>query len=956
VKTYDFLRKAKGDRKPGAKYTRRWRDKTGAWRYEYPDTGGRRVRAHPHQEPPRAPAGPAGAPDHIQPYGAELAQLRADHTRLQEQIKKLEGQMPGDPTGGYWSGGQVGGSGNRKHLDRLNRQKDRDLDKVIDLSKKLTPLYQEARDLEQKIAHIESGARHEQEQKQQARAARVAAVQVGDVVQLGDGSSFFVEKINPASVVLRSGKTGTTQRVPRSRLADVIATGAEAEAIRNDPRVAPPAPKPEPKRTKRPKAPAAHPNDAVHELHPLPDDMSAIDTDTLIYEASRAIVARSQFDPMQMRPGDNDANSVAVRNERIARNALRGRSPKVYVRGNLQHKAIEIEYPEGRRTETIPFDQIDSLRPAAPPSAPEAAPAPAAPAPDRPQFGQKLVVKRTRKKAPPAPQGTQADMFGGTQTDMFGTLHGQSPEPPPAPAAPAAFEESDGAWDDIEADRAIMRAQEEKKDLATPRGSETREFERDQLLTRHRNEQQAMRDDHARERSALVERQTGERGKVRGHVKQAMLADIHTRERERMQSGHAEQRATIWDRHSLEQRALVQAHDRERARHAQPKEPPPPLPSVDEMMRRTRDLAHMAPEIRDIEQQEQAWITALDASDKASLHSPARRRERHAMIANHQDDRREMQARHAQKWHDLLTQQHREQLQQGTAATDLHQGQRAALMTNQSDEIGALIGSQNRDRGLIAQRHEQMRKEERNPPRPRQQPRPAPAPAPAPKPATPEAHASPGGTPVSQAFRLASGRVYQVGMMTLQAIDAVHGDGRLPKIPINPTRKTKDGVGFYRAYGHAPHDILINPQSNNPHIYLTHEIGHFLDHQAMGGGGQFASELHPDFQDFRDAVAQTESIQQLHHLKSAPQIPGFGRNAKAPREYISYLLQRREIWARAYSQYIAIRSGDPRMLAELRRLQNDKSPMKMQWDDADFEPVAAAIDKILEKKGWKPPQ
>jgi hypothetical protein len=325
------------------------------------------------------------------------------------------------------------------------------------------------------------------------------------------------------------------------------------------------------------------------------------------------------------------------------------------------------------------------------------------------------------------------------------------------------------------------------------------------------------------------------------------------------------------------------------------------------------------------------------------------------MIANHQDDRREMQARHAQEWHDLLTQQHREQLQQGTAATDLHQGQRAALMTNQSDEIGALIGSQNRDRGLIAQRHEQMRKEERNPPRPRQQPRPAPAPAPAPAPS-----ASGETRNVSSALEVSSGgRIKAVVDRTLAAIDAVHTDGDLPNIPINATRGRRT-VGQYRVMrsitGHGtPDSISCNPHTDHPHMTLAHEIGHFLDHQAMQRPDEFGSERDPDFHEFLDAVKETNALQTIRGLmgKSRVSAPD-GRQYEMSSKHVRYLLENREVWARAYAQYIAIRSGDPRLLAELNADRKQFGPnFPRQWDDADFEPVAAAIDRLLEKKGWK---
>ena len=59
-----------------------------------------------------------------------------------------------------------------------------------------------------------------------------------------------------------------------------------------------------------------------------------------------------------------------------------------------------------------------------------------------------------------------------------------------------------------------------------------------------------------------------------------------------------------------------------------------------------------------------------------------------------------------------------------------------------------------------------------------------------------------------------------------------------------------------------------------------------------------------------------------------------------------------ELWARAYSQYIATRSGDKYMKMELDRLREDKLYNGGQWSDKDFEPIAKAIDDMFTDLGW----
>ena len=61
-----------------------------------------------------------------------------------------------------------------------------------------------------------------------------------------------------------------------------------------------------------------------------------------------------------------------------------------------------------------------------------------------------------------------------------------------------------------------------------------------------------------------------------------------------------------------------------------------------------------------------------------------------------------------------------------------------------------------------------------------------------------------------------------------------------------------------------------------------------------------------------------------------------------------------EIWARAYSQYIAQRSRNPVLLAGLndRRANVDFDFLKMYWSDKNFQPVAKAFNALFRAKGW----
>jgi hypothetical protein len=73
------------------------------------------------------------------------------------------------------------------------------------------------------------------------------------------------------------------------------------------------------------------------------------------------------------------------------------------------------------------------------------------------------------------------------------------------------------------------------------------------------------------------------------------------------------------------------------------------------------------------------------------------------------------------------------------------------------------------------------------------------------------------------------------------------------------------------------------------------------------------------------------------------------RNQKYTRQQqqeIGYLATGREMWARAYAQYVALRSKDVGLAMEVGKFASQ------QWAWDDFEPIAAEMDKLFRNRGW----
>jgi transposase len=123
-----------------------------------------------------------------------------------------------------------------------------------------------------------------------------------------------------------------------------------------------------------------------------------------------------------------------------------------------------------------------------------------------------------------------------------------------------------------------------------------------------------------------------------------------------------------------------------------------------------------------------------------------------------------------------------------------------------------------------------------------------------------------------------------------------------------------------------------------PALTMVHEVGHVLDHLAIGSPGSFASISEDILTPVLEKLKQTKAYLAL---------------SKNPRVDHSYLLNPKELWARAYAQYIAVRSGDARLLKDLKLVRNSILPDR-QWTDEEFEPIAQEIDKAFEKLNWNP--
>jgi len=209
----------------------------------------------------------------------------------------------------------------------------------------------------------------------------------------------------------------------------------------------------------------------------------------------------------------------------------------------------------------------------------------------------------------------------------------------------------------------------------------------------------------------------------------------------------------------------------------------------------------------------------------------------------------------------------------------------------------------------------------------------------------------------------------------LDAIDSVHGDGELPDLPIVTQKRTRSGQmgGFEVSRSGEKYTgairIVINSAGENMEFYFAHEVGHFLDFQAIEGLGFASRNIRSEdslMAEWAKAVTNSKAAQTLLSKYKDPEnfrveISVGGGGGGIPRRYQStpdknhlrYLLGTDELWARSYAQYIAESSGSSILLEQLERERQDKVYGERQWETDDFKPIREAIDNLFSSLGWR---
>lgn len=190
----------------------------------------------------------------------------------------------------------------------------------------------------------------------------------------------------------------------------------------------------------------------------------------------------------------------------------------------------------------------------------------------------------------------------------------------------------------------------------------------------------------------------------------------------------------------------------------------------------------------------------------------------------------------------------------------------------------------------------------------------------------------------------------------LEAIAKVHDiPANLKRVPIKVKGYLGGAEGRYLVYNPwGANEIHVSKWSEAPAGAVVHEYGHFLDHHLLGSGEQGLHGLgtmkrNPDMKDLMVTLNRSKAVKSLVERHKQNQ----ANNDWAHTNASTYLLMQPEIFARAYEQYIGIRSGSKTIQDNVEHMRASwaQHGYQAQWEPKDFEPIAREFDRMFQKRG-----
>lgn len=191
----------------------------------------------------------------------------------------------------------------------------------------------------------------------------------------------------------------------------------------------------------------------------------------------------------------------------------------------------------------------------------------------------------------------------------------------------------------------------------------------------------------------------------------------------------------------------------------------------------------------------------------------------------------------------------------------------------------------------------------------------------------------------------------------MAAIAKVHGvPASIPNVPVKVKNHLGGANGMYLIWNPwGGNEIHVAKQGAHGAAASTvHEYGHFLDHHMHGDGkptlgGLGTVRRTPELKGVMTAIHRSEAAKSLVKRHQENIERGNYRHIQASR----YLLMQPELYARAYAQWIGLRSGSTHVQGGVHEMREawGQYGYAAQWSDRDFAPIAREFDRMFARRG-----
>lgn len=177
------------------------------------------------------------------------------------------------------------------------------------------------------------------------------------------------------------------------------------------------------------------------------------------------------------------------------------------------------------------------------------------------------------------------------------------------------------------------------------------------------------------------------------------------------------------------------------------------------------------------------------------------------------------------------------------------------------------------------------------------------------------------------------------------------GNNRTNRLPVKVENISGNTRGFMTHNSWQAEGITIadNHGMNDIAGTFTHEYGHFLHHSMINKSSLATTKA---MQPLFEAIKKSEAYMVMEKAKQTGRIFNGNHSVKADIAFLDYAMSDRELFARAFEQYIALKTDYLPMKRTVKENTQPRSFYPYQWKDEDFTDIMKEMDNLFDQLGW----